>query len=310
VLARVAGAAAGGRRGHGWLRFGAFGAAIDVEIGPHNDNGDGGDGDGTTRIFGATAAEQASDGSFKTTPGTVAEARAVLESSSFAAADAATAAALAAALPGCGRGGCNGRLVAEASNLRATNAAAGLHGGLPLREQLRRKTTTAAATGSGNDGGGTEDASAGRVLQAGRTGDLHGVGMSVAERSRRAREAAQWEAVSGVSVRNVAAHDTAGDSDDDDDNDESSAGSAIAAAAANASAASQAENAGSSAAAAAGALPFVVRATAAKLQRKRAAVAAAAERCRYALAVQIRCFAKCIRRLRPRLNEHYKSVVN
>jgi hypothetical protein len=187
---------------------------------------------------------------------------------------------------------------------------------LPLREQLRRKTTTAAATGSGNDGSGTEDASAGRVLQAGRTGDLQGVGMPVAERSRRAREAAQWEAVSGISVRNVAAHDTAGDSDDsdddddDDDNDESSAGSAIAAAAANASAASQAENAGSSAAAAAGALPFVVRAAAAKLQRKRAAVAAAAERCRYALAVQIRCFSKCIRRLRPRLKEHKKSVVN
>ena len=293
MLSRVAGKGASRSSGNGWLQFTALNA-------PNFDGNDSSSSANTSsssnRLYGNTVAAQT----------IVDQAR----TNSFELAEAIGAAAEVAARTDCGRGDCNGTLVFEASNIRATKSAAGLHGGLPLQSILHQKTrgggnvyhkscNSSSASARGVDE--YKDGVEGRVMQAGRARGLPHVSMSANERLRRARETAKWEAVGGVSVRNSPAHHTGGDGeesdDDNDDNDDDtdvhiSNGFAahIIMESENAMVKASGDTLDSGApATATETIPLEVRTVTAKLQRKRAAIAASAEKCRNALAVKMCC---------------------
>ena len=282
MLSRVAGKGASKPSGSSWLQFAALNAVTFEEDSTFS----------SSSLLGGSVAAQTS----KVGQG----------ANSFEIAEAIGASAVAAARTICGRADCKGTLVFEASNIRATKAAAGLHGGAPLQSILHQKTRGRGGGGgseSSNSGcnlQGDDDENSlgtGCVLQAGRARGLPHVSMSTKERARRAHEAAKWEAIGGISVRSSTAQPTPGVHDDDDD-DSDDDDDHLDAQYSNPSTAHNLRNnhegietnsgdlSGVSAAAPE-TVPLEVRTVATKLQRKRAAIAASAEKCRKSLAVNV-----------------------
>ena len=302
MLSRVVGKGASKPSGNGWLQFAALNAAT------LGDNGSSSSGGANTSIttdicsslYGGSVAVQTS----KVGQGT----------NSFEIAEAIGASAVAAARTQCGRADCKGTLVYEASNVRATKAAAGLHGGAPLQSILLQKTG-GRKSGSYISGCNVHDADddenslgTGRVLQSGRARGVPHVSMSTKERARREREAAKWEVIGGILVRNSTAQHTPGvHDDDDDDSDDDDDDNHLDAQYANESAAhvvrdnheaietasGDTSSSVEAAATASESVPLEVRTVAAKLQRKRAAIASSAEICRKSLTVNIFKCCEC-----------------